>query len=192
MVLSFSETFPWGKEPSNRTSFKQKIQEEQKTTTFRSGNRWSKFNKIHFYSGSPRNGGTPFNLNYHSRRVSSWEDHPDFVWPNSDEEPYYPLHSEAVPLVCKVENFEIVITKPGPTKFYLIIEDQVQVRATVEGAYASPVWKCSWEGNLADIACKDGFDDPAAFIAWFLLSAKRKEVNNIVGQRIHWIANLNE
>jgi hypothetical protein len=203
MNLTFSKEYPWG----GKTHFREKIQEWEKTHTFRNGFNWDTEKKIHFWDGNPRTQpkytglqyeekAQRFNLDYRypakpsDRRHVSWytnEDLPNWGAGEDLGDMYYPTHEEALPMVKYWERYKIIITKPGWTYWYLLIEGQLFGEARITGQYKAAYWSIEWKGErLQEIAERDGFNTVDAFVNWWIVRAHKTGTPIFDGQIIHW------
>jgi hypothetical protein len=179
MILSFSDTFPWG----GSTMFETQIDLGIKKHTFRIGNRWQPGDIIHFWMGSPRNPG----------KSHPFQPGGAFLW--------VPYNGREMPIVVATEEFKMHFVtdtinskssrKPEyqEVQFFLDIGQKTKVCATfVASKNGYGILRQETDGQLLKkIARNDGFkDEPIDFIRWFYSLAQKKELTEIKGQIIHW------
>ena len=167
MILSFTREFPWG-EPTN---FKQKIKAGAKIHTFRSGERWQTADKIRFWEGNPSNttmNPEPFILdNYDLAEL--WAVVPSKADGDAG-------HVE-IPLVFAVETFELTINQQQDS-------EEKEVTLKIGNLFIDT------PELLEMIAINDGFDSLEEFIEWFSIRFKKKGIQKMKGQVIHWTDQL--
>ena len=167
MILSFMQKLPWGA-PSH---FEAKIKSGVKKHTIRTGKRWKPGHKIHFYSGSPRNGGTRMEVPH---RVSSYW-HYDKAVTASELESIEELgwgipHSIAVPIVAAVED---VVLRFNPN---------FDIRVEIGGREILSYYE------MVRLSFNDGLQ-LLDFNRYFCKQLEATEGGKIEAQLIHWTSN---
>lgn len=142
------------------TGFVDKIKGGFKTHTFRTGKRWGPGKHIHFWQGSPRNPSE------HTFSFDIGREYCDFM--GVDDK------GRDTALVAAVEDFKMEIRETNQGRNFSLIIGDLKVDETL----------------LIAIAYRDGFDNYLDFIDWFHFNMKKKGIEVIEGQVIHWTDNV--
>ena len=182
MLLTFKKHFPFLSESGDKieTGFVDKIIWGPKAHTFRVGNRWKHGDKIHFWSGNPRNvKQNPYAFNPAVNHVDWWMDSK-----TGKILPYTYLMKcgfsgcpvfRFVPIVAAVEK-AMILERHGELEV-LILAD-----GTGESEFYSPLDN----KELLGFCRNDGFTSYDKAVEFFAKESKTRKIPTFHGQIIHW------
>lgn len=181
MLLTFKKHFPFLSEDGGKieTGFVDKIMWGPKAHTFRIGNRWKPGDKIHFWSGNPRNvKQNPYAFNPSVDRVDWWLDsETGKILQNTDlmKGGFHgcPDLAVYVPLVAAVELAQIWIHAGDMEVFILADKNGIKYEQLKKG-------------KLGEFCVKDGFWSYNETAKFFQFEAEARKVPAFKGQIIHW------
>jgi|SRR5690606_29672732 len=180
MLLTFKKHFPFLSKSGDKieTGFVDKIIWGPKAHTFRVGNRWKPGDKIHFWSGNPRNvKQSPFAFNPSVVRVDWWMDSENGkVLPCTDlmRGGFHGCPSfRFIPIVAAVELAQIWIHTGDLQVFILADKDGIKYEQLKQA-------------KLGEFCVKDGFWSYNEAARFFQFEGEARKVPAFKGQIIHW------